>query len=294
MSNKQPQIPPGPYVIGIDQAFRNFGITVIRLSNYQPVYGTVYRSEDIGRKRLQNICGFVTKIIKFFQPVAIGREGIVLATQHAINPRNAASSLQMAGMAYLIDWWIQEAGYTEDAKNCFILTPGTWRKMCLGIGHLSKNTSYLSQIAKITGMTFDDDNLADSYFIAKAAAIIYKVIHDEIMPWDVFTTPKMLAALIDKDYCKRSHTGADTVAKKIINEKNLELFKSFSMFHRPSWGRRFPIDINDKFSKSRIVVDGATIKKIQIELSKRKRAKTTLNQLNELEGSLANNNATNI
>lgn len=292
MSNKQPQIPPGPYVIGIDQAFRLFGITVIRLSNYQPVYGRVYRSDDVGRKRLQSICEFVTKLIKFFKPVAIGREGIVLAMT-AINPRDAASSLQMAGMAYLIDWWIQEVGYTEDAKNYFVLTPGTWRKICLGVGRLPKNTSYLSQIAKITGMTFDDDNLADSYFIAKAAATIYKIIHDEIMPWDVFTTPEMLAALMDKDYCKRSHTGAETVARKIIKENNLELFKSFSMFHRPSWGRRFPIDINDKFSKSRIVTDGATIRKIQIELSKRKRARTTINQLNELNDSLANSDATN-
>jgi len=271
-----------PYIVGFDQALSNFGTAVIDLETLKPVYLHSFQTKEIGIKRLRDIRDFTQKILRAFKPVVVAREGIVYSkfTADALKGK----ILDMAGIAANVDVWIDDAGYSEEDKNYYIIPPLTWKKYAFGIAHMGKKNDipfYLSQIFKITGMRFENDNICDAYFIAKFAAVAVKLLKGKIRPWTLKRSE--LESFIDHQYCKKVHTSAKVVAGKIMKGKNLDLFKAYFTFNTPTYGAKFPADDNNKWGASIIATDRKTMISLAAASQRRRLKKKTEKDLAELE-----------
>ena len=250
------------YILGIDPAIRKLGIALIDADTYKPIGVKRYSNDTYGLPRMEYYCQCLKQICEQHKPVLIAKETPILSSGFGMK---LYAILDLNEMSGLISWWLNELGYREDRGNYCQVPNLTWRHIIFAMTNInpkevkktdsavrgSKDKNYLNYMQQATGYRFEDDDIADAYCIAKVGAIAHKLNTSTMMPWDF--PPTILQSFIDNQYCMQIHTSAKVVANKIINGRNLQMFKNFSRFGKPSWGRRIPAEPGNKFGASIVI-----------------------------------------
>lgn len=278
----------GKCCLGIDQAIECFGVNVIDIETQRSVYSNVFKTPYLGMDRFITLRKQFTTLVQTVKPVLIAREGIAFDYQYG-------RIVDMAMIAGMVDDWASLLGYVESKANYYLIPPATWKKICLGRGDVFKTlkdktrpNNYLEIIKQITGMEFSATHLADSYFIAKCACLLHQLRNHQVKPWDLGQI--ILEAVIDRDYCSRTRTGKETVAKAIIKRKDWALFDAYYTFNAPSWAERFPVTTEIKFSPCVIATNKEQIRNLRKQRDRNmreKRKEKGIEALQEIDGEKA-------
>lgn len=146
-------------IIGIDQSLTGTGIAEI--SNEGKLIRTklLRPGKALGVQRLdfitQSICEFCEDVKEKF---VIAREGYSFSSK-------GRSVFNLGELGGCIDLTLYRSSISN-LFEYFIFPPTVVKKLCLGSGAVKKDTLYLLEVLKKTGIEFPDDNQADAYMIA--------------------------------------------------------------------------------------------------------------------------------
>lgn len=154
--------------VGIDQSLTGTGITVLRDDTI--IFSDVITTVDMrGLDRLDYICKFLYRVIsEQFLP---GEDLVIVREGYSYGSPNSSSVFELGELGGVIDMMIYTCtkGVWSDREiSLYIIPPPTWKLMIFGNGSVKKDTSYLLRVHEATGMRFMDDNIADSYMLAKS------------------------------------------------------------------------------------------------------------------------------
>ena len=148
----------GNVFIGIDQSFTGFGVTLLSADG-ERYLSRLYVPELKGTPRLDDVYRFVYSLIQVWDPVL---EGIAIEGY-------AAAAKFGANLAGELGATIKLAAYHVSGDEPLVVAPTQVKKYATGKGSGGKDVVLLG-VYKTWGVEFDDNNLADSYVIARIAA----------------------------------------------------------------------------------------------------------------------------
>jgi Holliday junction resolvasome RuvABC endonuclease subunit len=138
--------------VGIDQSYSGFAITLLDKTtmNHQT---TVYKSEEVGIRRLKEIQAHVMKTLVDWDIQDVAMEGYAFGSQMA----NMLGELGGMVKLTLLDFGVYP----------LIVPPTNLKKYVTGKGNGVPKSQMLLYVYKKWGVEFTDDNAADSYSLAR-------------------------------------------------------------------------------------------------------------------------------
>jgi len=188
--------------IGIDQSLSGTGVTVLS-HNGEVVKTTVIKPGKLrGVKRLAYICDSIHDFVSDISgAVSSVREDYSYGSKGA-----AVFNLgELGGCVDLsLYYMMKEFGWASHAH--YVIPISTHKKFCILNGAATKGTlkahklAYLKLVSEHTGQFFDDDNIADSYMLARTLWAFHQVSINQ----DFFDTlcRKKMDALVPTSYAK--------------------------------------------------------------------------------------------
>ena len=155
-------VSPRPLVLGIDQSYSGFAMTFMAKDGEPHFSSYVYKADGSGVDRLLKIQDFITSTVleikgRGFTVVDSGLEGYAYGAQMA----------HMAGeLGGMVKTTLRKE-FTGDATCPLIIPPAMVKKYVTGKGTGIQKNQMLLQIFIKYSEQFDDDNVADSYAIAR-------------------------------------------------------------------------------------------------------------------------------
>ena len=164
----------GPVAIGIDQSLTGFAMTALNINKPEAYETWVYKSQKSGVRRLADIRYWMMDKFDFLDSqrcrvTDIAMEGTVLASHSALKLGELAGMVKLAIWDYFDGNLYSVIPYEEHIRTPLQIPPMTLKKYAAGKGN-AKKQEMLMQIYKRWGIEFNDDNAADSYALARAAA----------------------------------------------------------------------------------------------------------------------------
>lgn len=151
--------------VGLDLSFRSTGLTV--LSDSSDILSqeliTNLTKEPI-EQRIISISDRVFSVIEEFSPFIVYMEGLSFSS-------SGQASLDLAGLHFYIRVFL----HSNYPGEFYIIPPTTLKKYVTGTGRCQKNLMLLKTYKKF-GVEFNDDNLCDSYCLARYGVDTYKKI----------------------------------------------------------------------------------------------------------------------
>jgi crossover junction endodeoxyribonuclease RuvC len=146
-------------IVGLDLSMCESGITVWNNGRTESFLVKSKRPKD---NSPVNELKRILKIVSDIEEYLVGKEiELVLIENLAFCARNTSALVQLSALNYMI----RETCYSHDIK--FILVaPATAKKFATGKGNAKKDQMML-EVYKRWGMSFSDNNLCDSYVLAK-------------------------------------------------------------------------------------------------------------------------------
>jgi Holliday junction resolvasome RuvABC endonuclease subunit len=164
----------GPVTIGIDQSLTGFAITALNVEKPEAYETWVYKSPQVGVRRLTDIRWWMTGKFDFLDSQQcrvkdIAMEGTVLASHSALKLGELAGLVKLTIWDYFDGNLHSVVPYEDHIRTPLQVPPMTLKKYAAGKGN-AKKQEMLMQIYKRWGIEFNDDNAADSYALARLAA----------------------------------------------------------------------------------------------------------------------------
>lgn len=148
-----------PISVGIDQSYTGFSITLLNEGGY---YTTVYSGLGKGVNRLIDLADHLQDSLDGAYGDLNCKIGTVAMEGYAPGAkygREMAGELGGQVKVLLAEWGIRP----------LIVTPSQLKKYATGKG-VAKKQQIMLEVYKHWGVSFDDDNAADSYVLARMAA----------------------------------------------------------------------------------------------------------------------------
>ena len=156
-----------PVVIGIDQSLVAFGLVAFSPQD-ETAFCWLYEPKDFGVRRLMNIRFFVRNtiaqiVLRSGTPEHVVMEAYAYSRQmgHTLGECGATVKLAL----------IEALGSANKVAYPSIVIPQHMKKFATGRGDTKKNRMLL-EVHRKWKVTFDDDNLADAYALARVAAAL--------------------------------------------------------------------------------------------------------------------------
>lgn len=141
----------GPVYVGIDQSYSGFAITLLNDLGFKT---TVYKSENRGVDRLDDIHDHMVKTLQHLSVKDVAIEGYAFGSQMANMLGELGGvvklTLRMVGPYYPL-----------------IVPPSMLKKYVTGKGQGVSKSQIMLHVYKKWGVELNDDNAADSYALAK-------------------------------------------------------------------------------------------------------------------------------
>ena len=176
----------GDVALGIDQSLTGFAMTALNISKPEAYETWVYKSPKSGVQRLADIRWWMENKLDFLDRQNcrikdIAMEGTVLASHSALKLGELAGMVKLSIWDYFDGNLNSVVPFENHIRTPLQIPPMTLKKYAAGKGN-AKKQEMLMQIYKRWGIEFNDDNAADSYALARAAAgIAINKIEEDII-----------------------------------------------------------------------------------------------------------------
>ncbi|MCK9279247.1 MAG: hypothetical protein M0P71_01275 [Melioribacteraceae bacterium] len=163
-------------IIGIDQSLTSTGVSVLK--EEEIFYSNVIKTAELrGIERLDYICKFLANVVE--EHTSQGEEIIVVREGYSYGSLLDTNSIfelgELGGVIDMLFYCNKNSIWSDRNIYMYIIPPSTWKLMIFGDGSVKKDTSYLLKVQELTGKRFIDDNIADSYMLAKSIKSIMGV-----------------------------------------------------------------------------------------------------------------------
>lgn len=151
---------PRPVVVGIDQSYSGFGLTVLTTTGPALHFSWLYKGQGSGVERLVDIQSWLGSVI-----AKISNDGHeVKAVAHEGYAPGAKFGREIAGeLGAVVKMTLH---FTLPFTPVYSVPPTRLKKYVTGKGTAVAKNQMLLQVYKKWGVEFHDDNLADSYGLA--------------------------------------------------------------------------------------------------------------------------------
>ena len=165
--------PDQPVWLGIDQSYSGFAITALSETGHET---TVFKSDKRGIARLRDIqAHLMAALVKYDNIKDVAMEGYAFGSQMA----NMLGELGGMVKLTLLDFDIYP----------LIVPPTNLKKYVTGKGNGVPKSQMLLFVYKKWGVTFTDDNAADSYSLARLVSGKHELAYEKEM-YDKLQDPK--------------------------------------------------------------------------------------------------------
>jgi crossover junction endodeoxyribonuclease RuvC len=142
--------------VGLDLSFRGTGLTVLSGSSdilFQKLI--VSPAKECIERRICFLSKEIFSVIKQYDQFVVYMEGLSFSS-------SGQATLDLAGLHF----YIRVNMYKDYPEQLYIIPPTTLKKYVTGTGRCQKNLMLLKTYKKF-GIEFTDDNLCDSYCLAR-------------------------------------------------------------------------------------------------------------------------------
>lgn len=154
-----------PIGLGIDPSLTGTGLVSLNEEKIEKaILLKSKKNGDTPALELQRIDNLVSEIRREAKDCFGDRDGIVAIEGLAFMARNTTALVQLSALNY----FIRKEVSAITGKKFVIVAPSSLKKFVTGRGNAKKSEMFL-EIYKRWGETFDDDNLADAFGLAKIA-----------------------------------------------------------------------------------------------------------------------------
>ena len=184
-------------ILAIDQSLTASAAVVLKVEpdftlSIEQQY--VHSPKSTGIYRLMDVAQWVETLVRQCQDYILVRE------LHNQRQFGAANQLQQVG------GYIDQVAYRSgllDEDRYLLVTPGTWKKFCLGKGNVKKDTAYMMVLNKFFKKTpllnvtqeITDDNIGDAVCLGACGYIAY-ILRRDIELHDSFVTSEQRKPLV--------------------------------------------------------------------------------------------------
>lgn len=154
-----------PVYLGIDQSYTGFAVTAFHISQAEPVgkhYTWCYASKLKGTPRLLDIQMFLVNLDEELTRKGFGIEDVAM--------EGYAFGSQMAHMLGELGGMVKMTLFGFFGEEPFIVTPTQLKKYATGRGNKVSKAEILLAVYKHWNVEYRDDNMADSYVLARIAS----------------------------------------------------------------------------------------------------------------------------
>jgi crossover junction endodeoxyribonuclease RuvC len=142
--------------VGLDLSFRGTGLTVLSESSDILSQKLITSSpKECIEQRISSIFTQIFSELKQYSPFVIYMEGLSFSS-------SGQATLDLAGLHF----YVRVIMYHSCPERLYIIPPTTLKKYVTGTGRCQKNLMLLKTYKKF-GVEFTDDNLCDSYCLAR-------------------------------------------------------------------------------------------------------------------------------
>jgi crossover junction endodeoxyribonuclease RuvC len=136
---------------------------------------TSKKTDKLPVNELKRIDSLAKNIVSYVKDRATNENCIIAIEGLALYARNTTALVQLAGLNY----FVRKGIMFEVLCPFVIVTPTSLKKYVTGKGNAKKNSMFL-EVYKRWGESFDDDNLADAYGLAKIATALISEIPEDL------------------------------------------------------------------------------------------------------------------
>ena len=159
-------------VIGIDQSYHGFGITAMATAGVPLYHSWLYASSGTGVKRVINIRDFLDLVDGQLRDRYCGLDTVAM---EGYAP-GAKFGREMAGeLGGMVKVWLYEVRGMEP----YLVAPTSLKKYVTGKGTGVQKNQMLLQTYKKWGVEFHDDNLCDSYGLARLVSGRHELAYEK-------------------------------------------------------------------------------------------------------------------
>ena len=158
--------------IGIDQSLSATGVCVVN------DVGRVIESKVIKTGKLRGV-ERLKYIVNEIEHIIVGIQDDITVVREGYSYGSRGHTFELGELGGVIDLSL----YCDDSEykiSEYIVPPTVWKGFILGNGSTKKDTSYLFNVYKKTGIEFNDDNAADAYMLVHYFNAIQDIVSGDV------------------------------------------------------------------------------------------------------------------